>query len=67
MLDKILNKKVRVGVAFADVELSRTMVTKFFEGIVIAYDDNFIVFEDYSMIGIRYIQTIKVLEKTDRN
>lgn len=61
MLEKILNKKVRVGVAFEGIALNSTMTTKYYDGVVIAYDDNFIVFEDYSMIGIKYIQTIQVL------
>lgn len=63
MLGKILNKNVRVGVAFADVEFSRTMATKYYEGVVVEYDDNFIMFDDGSMIGIKYIQTIKVLKQ----
>lgn len=31
---------------------------KYFEGLVVAYDDKFIAFEDGSIININYIQTI---------
>lgn len=61
MLERIVNKKVKVGVAFGSSEMARTMVTAYYEGVIVAYDDNFIVFEDNSMIGIKYIQTIQVL------
>ncbi len=40
--------------------MPRTLYTTVFEGILVAYDDNFIVFEDKSMINIKYIQTIEV-------
>ena len=60
MLKRLLNKKVIVRVALYGASMPRALYTTTFEGVIIAYDDNFIVFEDDSMINIRYIQTIEV-------
>ena len=57
MLENLKGKKVEVGVAFSGREMS---FTKYFIGVVSDFDDNFIMFTDGSMIGIRYIQVIKV-------
>ena len=59
MLNNIKGKYVVVGVAFNGAGPS-TMYTVCYEGKVIDFDKDFIMFEDCSMIGIRYIQTIKV-------
>ena len=65
MLDRILNKKIRVGVAFNTTSYGVhdvTASTGYCEGVAVAYDDNFLVFEDNSMIGIKYIQTIQIIK-----
>lgn len=65
MLDRVLNKKVRVGVAFNDAVYNSTITTSptaYYVGVVVAYDDKFLVFEDNSMIGINYIQTIQIVK-----
>lgn len=61
MLERILNKKVRVGVAFEGTMISYPGATQYYEGVIVAYDENFVVFNDDSMINIKYIQSIKVL------
>ena len=35
---------------------------EYYEGVIVAYDDKFIVFEDNSMININYIQTIQIVK-----
>ena len=60
MLERLINKKVKVRVALYNDSVHRALYTTAFEGILVAYDDNFIVFEDNSMINIKYIQTIEV-------
>ena len=65
MLNNIKGKHVEVGVAFiggmstgfGNVNLGGT---KYYEGIIKDFDKDFIMFDDGSMIGIKYIQTIKV-------
>lgn len=59
MLNRLLNKVIRVSVALYSDSIPRTLYTTVFEGLMVAYDDNFIVFEDNSMINIKYIQTIE--------
>ena len=65
MLERLKGKKVSIGVAFIGGANTGFNVvlggTKYYEGIVIDFDDNFIVFNDNTMIGIKYIQTIEVL------
>ena len=47
MLEKIKNKKCRIGVAFSrEGKMSTIVATKYYEGTVVDYDDNFIVFSD---------------------
>ena len=60
MLSRLLNKRIKVRVALYSDSMPRGLYTTAFEGIVVAYDDNFIVFEDNSMINIKYIQTIEI-------
>ncbi len=61
----IKGKKVRVAVAFIgglnSLGGSSLGGTKYYEGTVEAMNDNFLVFTDGNMIGIRYIQTIEVI------
>ena len=59
MLNNIKGKYVEVGVAF-NMQGMHSTGTKFYEGKVIDFDKGFIMFDDGSMIGIKYIQTIKV-------
>ena len=61
MLERLLNKKVKVRVALYSEIMRRDLYSATFEGTIVAYDDNFIVFEDDSMINIKYIQTIEVI------
>ena len=63
MLERLLNKNIRVKVALYSDVMPRSLYTTTYEGIMVDYDDNFIVFEDNSMINIRYIQTIEVKNK----
>lgn len=60
MLNRLLNKVIRVRVALYSDSMPRALYTTVFEGLMVAYDDNFIVFEDNSMINIKYIQTIEI-------
>jgi hypothetical protein len=60
MLERLLNKRIKVKVALYSDSMPRALFTTTFEGMMVAYDDNFIVFEDDSMINIKYIQTIEV-------
>lgn len=60
MLNRLLNKKIRVKVALYSDVMPRDLYSITYEGVMVAYDDNFIVFEDDSMINIKYIQTIEV-------
>ena len=62
-LKRLLNKKVKVRVALYGDSMPRALYTTIFEGVIIAYDENFIVFEDDSMINIKYIQTIEIKNK----
>ena len=63
MLSKLKGKKVKVGVAFADLNLVyKSMFTNCYVGVVESSDDNFLMFEDGSMIGIRFIQTIEIVK-----
>lgn len=65
MIEKLSGKKVNIGVAFmynADFE---AMTTKYFKGIVDTCStlggENFIVFEDGTMINMKYVQTIEFI------
>ena len=60
MLDRLLNKKIKVRVALYSESMPRALYTPTYEGIMIAYDDNFIVFDDDTMLNIKYIQMIEV-------
>ena len=60
MLERLLNKRIKVRVALYSDSMPRALFTTTFEGVMADYDDNFIVFEDDSMINIKYIQTIEV-------
>lgn len=65
MLENVLNKKVRVGIAFgalATGNYTTPTSTMYWDGIIAAYDDNFIMFQDGNIVGIKYVQTIQVLE-----
>ena len=59
MLEKLLNKKIKVRVALYSDSMPRALYSTVFEGVLVAFDDNFIVFEDNSMINIKYVQTIE--------
>ena len=61
MLEKIKNKKCRVGVFLGGRSIQDRIIPKYYEGVIRDYDDNFIMFDDGSMIGIKYIQTIEVI------
>ena len=64
MLNNIKGKYVEVGVSFIGgaAGFGHTALggTKYYEGKVIDFDKDFIMFEDGSMIGIRYIQIINI-------
>ncbi len=65
MLQSILDKKVRIGVAFNGgvSTLGGTTLggTEYYKGVVTSFDDNFVVLNNSFMIGIKFIQTIEVL------
>ena len=66
MLEKLKGKKVEVGVAFigGGTSLSGSTVlggTRYYKGILVDYDDNFIYLDDKKLIGIKYIQVINTL------
>lgn len=60
----IIDKKVRIGVAFL-TEDGSCPHTKYYEGIIATIGtigkESFIVFEDNSMINAKYIQTIEII------
>jgi len=64
-MNNIIGKKVSVGVAFMGgaSNFAGTLLggTKYFEGVVAALTDRFLVFTDGSMIGVQYIQIIQVI------
>ena len=60
MLERLLNKKIKVRVALYSESMPRALYTATYEGVMVAYDDNFIVFEDDTMFNIKYIQMIEV-------
>ena len=60
MLERLLNKKIKVRVALYSESMPRALYTGTYEGVMVAYDDNFIVFEDDTMLNIKYIQMIEV-------
>lgn len=65
MLDKLVNKKVTVGVAFgalANGNYTSESSTEYIEGVFEAYDDKFVMLSGGNVIGIRFIQTIKINE-----
>lgn len=66
MIEKLSGKKVNIGVAFMNnVDLTLPMTTKHFKGIVATCStlsgENFIVFEDGTMINMKYVQTIEFI------
>lgn len=65
MLQKILGKNVEIGVAFnggiANFAGTPLGGTKYYSGVVSGYDENFIMIDNGYLIGLKYIQTIKVL------
>ena len=63
MLEKLVGKKVRVAVAFVTASsLNMSNITKYYEGIVVAVDNDFIEL-DSGYINKRFIQTMEVLDK----
>lgn len=63
MLKKILNQKVKIRIAFGSAWTSGSTPPEDYVGVVIGYDDNFIQFEDFSLIGIKFIQVIEIMSK----
>lgn len=66
MLQNIIDKNVKVGVAFnggvSTIVGGATLGgTEYYKGVVTSFDDNFIVLNNSFMIGIKYIQTIEIL------
>jgi len=62
MLNNILNKNVRVGVAFCGISSTQeASIVKYYEGVIVNFDSDFVMFDDGSMIGIKYILTIQVI------
>lgn len=62
MLERIKDKKVKIGVALGGVTFNYSSITtKYYEGTIVDYDDNFVVFNDGSMIAIKFIQTIEII------
>lgn len=65
MENNIIGRKVSVGVAFlgGQPNFAGTPLggTKYFEGIVSALTDKFLIFTDGSMIGVQYIQVIQII------
>ena len=62
MLDKLLNKKVRVAVAF-NKNAYYSLDTEYYVGVLAEYDDNFIRFESDTLIAIKYIQVIEIYDE----
>ena len=61
MLDRVLNKKVRVAVAFNRND-HYSSKTEYYVGVLAEYNDNFIRFESDTLIAIKYIQTIELYD-----
>ena len=62
--EEIINKRVKVGVAFMPA-MAQGMTTKYFVGTVRTIgtlgSEEFIVFDNNSMINIKYAQTIEII------
>ena len=62
--EEIINKRVKVGIAFMPA-MGQDMTTKYFEGTVRTIgtlgSEEFIVFDNNSMINTKYIQTVEII------
>jgi len=65
MMEHLKGKKVSVAVAFigGKSNFAGTPLggTEYYEGTVVDLNDNFLIFNDGSMIGVKYIQIIKII------
>ena len=59
MLENIMNKKVRVEIAFRESLLGDY---SYYKGTVVGYDQDFLMLDNNRIIGRKYILTIDVLE-----
>lgn len=65
MLNKLKGKQVIVAVAFgalANGNYTSESSSEYIEGVLESYDDKFVMLSNDIVIGIRYIQTIKINE-----
>ena len=60
MLKDFKNVKVRVGVLFSN-SMAGATIPKYYIGTIVDMDDNFIKFESGSVIAIKHISTIQVI------
>lgn len=65
MIEIIKGKRVNISVAFMPKMGMEYMTTKCFEGVVDTCStlggESFIVFEDGTMINMKYVQTIEIM------
>ena len=62
MRDKLIGKRVQIGVALMTAsKINYTQVTKYYEGIVTDYKDEFIVLDNKIFISKNFIQIIEIM------
>ena len=61
MLERLVNKKLKVRVALYSDSMPRGLYSGTFEGKLVAFDETFLVFDDDTMINIKYVQSISVI------
>ena len=65
MINELVSKRVKIGVAFMPA-MGQDMTTKYFEGTVRTIgtlgSEEFIVFDNNSMINMKYVQTIEIIK-----
>ena len=65
MINELVSKRVKIGVAFMPVMGKGSMTTKYFEGNVKAETrlggEIFLILDNNSMINMKYVQTIEII------
>ena len=62
MRDKLIGKRVQIGVALMTAsKINYNQITKFYEGIITDYKDEFIVLDNKIFISKNFIQIIEII------
>lgn len=60
MLSVLKGKKIKVGIALC-TGMTMGLHTVYYDGVLEDFDNDFIMFSNGTMIAIKYIQTIEVI------